>query len=111
MQRSLMSRSMNSRILTGQQPVVFLQLKAVEDPLDMLKLLLLLLLQLFLQGSAAFLLLLFLIQRLLWKETRIMFTPQTRTTRTQSCTSLHLLPPPPKLGTNYSLSQRSPRWL
>lgn len=63
--QSLMSRSMNSRILTGQQPVVFLQLKAVEDPLHMLKLLLLLLLQLFLQGSAAFLLLLFLIQRLL----------------------------------------------
>lgn len=65
------------RILTGQQPVVLLQFKAVEDPLDMLKLLLLLLLQLFLQGSAAFLLLLFLIQWLSWKETHKVYTTDT----------------------------------
>lgn len=58
---------MKNRILTGQQPVVFLQFEAMKNPLDMLQLLLLLLLQLFLQGSAAFLLLLFLIQWLHWK--------------------------------------------
>lgn len=55
---------MKCKILTGQQPVVLLQFKAVQNPLDMLHLLLLLLLQLFLKSSAALLLLLFLIHRL-----------------------------------------------
>lgn len=105
-------RSINSvtgrstRILTGQQPVVFLQFEAVENPLDVLQLLLFLLLQFFLQGSAAFLLLLFLIQRLYWKENH------NNIHSTQSATSLALLciPPIHCVWTDYSLSPGSPRW-
>lgn len=61
---SWICQSMECRILTGQQPVVLLKFKAVQNPLDMLHLLLLLLLQLFLKSSAALRLLLFLVHRL-----------------------------------------------
>lgn len=62
-------------LLTGQQPVIFLQFEAVQNPLDVLQLLLLLLLQLLLQGRAAFLLLLLLIHRLHCKRTALESLP------------------------------------
>lgn len=64
-------------LLTGQQPVIFLQFEAVQNPLDVLQLLLLLLLQLLLQGRAAFLLLLLLIHRLHWKRTALESLPDS----------------------------------
>lgn len=64
-------------LLTGQQPVIFLQFEAVQNPLDVLQLLLLLLLQLLLQGRAAFLLLLLLIHRLHCKRIALESLPDS----------------------------------